>query len=187
MSKTAKQQQHARIIFFDVTPARIKVGERVRVCYGVADTIRAGIAPLRNDIALVEKECLNDSPQKSTRYVLRAMGEDKQTETREASVEVEARLLKHARILSFEVRPNRIQRGGSVRLCYGVADAVRAGIAPDQERHRPAGERVPHRRSWTNQPVTFCEPWARTSRRRTSELTVEVVQAELPASQNYAL
>lgn len=177
---TEAQPKHARIIFFEVTPARIKAGERVRVCYGVADAIRAGIAPLKNDIALVEKECLTDSPEKSTRYVLRAMGEDKQTETREAGVEVEPQALKHARILFFEARPNRIQRSGSVRLCYGVADAIRAGIAPIKNDIALA-----EKECLTDSPEKSTRYVLRAmgedQQTETREATVEVAQPELPS------
>jgi hypothetical protein len=125
---TEAPRKHARIIFFDATPTRIRPGATVRVCYGVADAVRAGIAPLKNDIALVEKACLNDSPEKSTRYILRAMGEDKQTVTQEVQVEVVQPELPPLRITRFEINPTVVH---GTQLCYALENARSARIDPD--------------------------------------------------------
>lgn len=131
VKESRQEPKHARILFFEVTPTRIKSGERVQVCYGVADAIRAGIAPLRREIALVEKECINDSPEKSRGYVLSAVGEDQQAERRTVNVIVdEPQQPKHARIIDFNPSETRIKAGASVRLCYVIADAQHASLAP---------------------------------------------------------
>lgn len=127
--------KHARIIFFDATPAQIKPGAVVRLCYGVADAIRAGIAPVKNDIPLVEKECLSDSPQKSTRYVLRAMGADKQTETREVTVEVAPEQPPPPpevpiKITFFVPATQTIEQGGRANICYSTVGEGDAQISP---------------------------------------------------------
>lgn len=125
--------KHARILFFDATPTRVKPGATVRLCYGVADAIRAGIAPVKNDIPLIEKECLSDSPEKTMRYVLRAMGEDQQTETREITVEVaqpDPPPETPIRITSFAPATQTIKQGDEAKICYSTAGEGAAQISP---------------------------------------------------------
>ena len=126
--KPTPPPKHARILFFEATPTRIRPGGTVRLCYGVADAMRAGIAPFRNDIPLVAKECLTDSPDKTTRYVLRAMGEDRQTEAQEATVEVVQPQSPPVRITRFEINPTLVH---GTQLCYGLENARSARIDPD--------------------------------------------------------
>jgi len=125
------QPKPARILFLDASPTRIRAGASVQICYGVADAQRVIIFPSRKEIPALEKNCIDDSPAKSTTYILRATGEDRQTESREVSVEVEEQHQpKHARILFLDASPTRIKAGASVHLCYGVADTIRASLAP---------------------------------------------------------
>ncbi len=128
VNQVPQQKKHARIIFFEANPTQIRAGESVSLCYGVADAVRAGIAPIRTNIALVEKECLTDSPEKSKRYLLRAIGEDKQVESREVSVEVIERVTPQVRITRFDINPTVVH---GMQLCYAVENARSARIDPE--------------------------------------------------------
>ena len=119
--------KHARILFFDVSETRIKRGGSVRLCYGVADTNTTTISPLQREFPSVDKHCFEHAPRESTTYVLKATGEDSQTESREQSVAVEEPAAPPVRITRFEINPTIVH---GTQLCYALENARSARIEP---------------------------------------------------------
>jgi len=122
--------RHARILSFDVSPSQIKRGGSVRLCYNVADAVRGSIAPGIKEIS-VGTGCIDDSPQKSTRYTLRVIGEDQQVESKEVTVEVERDRepdVPPVEITRFEINPTALH---GTQLCYALKNARSASIEPD--------------------------------------------------------
>ena len=118
--------RHARILSFDVSPLQIKRGGSVRLCYNVVDAVRGSIAPIGRDLS-VAVGCIDDSPQKSTRYILRVIGEDQQVESKEVAVEVEPDV-PPVEITRFEINPTVLH---GTQLCYALKNAKSARIEPD--------------------------------------------------------
>ncbi|HEX7332134.1 MAG TPA: hypothetical protein VF290_11590 [Pyrinomonadaceae bacterium] len=123
--------KHARILFFDALSTRIKRGEPARLCYGVADANTTTISPLRREFPSVDKHCFEHAPRESTTYVLKATGEDNQTESRELSVVVESPAAPPppppVRITRFEINPTIVH---GTQLCYALENARSARIEP---------------------------------------------------------
>lgn len=119
--------KHARILFFDVSAPRIKRGESVRLCYGVADANTTTVSPLQREFPSVDKHCLEHRPRESTTYVLKTTGEDNQTESRELSVAVEEPASLPVRITRFEINPTMVH---GTQLCYALENARSARIEP---------------------------------------------------------
>ena len=111
--------KHARILFFEVSPPRVRPNDSVRLCYGVADAKAVMISPLNKELPISEKQCFNDSPSQSTTYTLSATGEDNQAETSEGKVIVEA---PPPIITRLEIRGRQI--------CYEVTNTQSARIDP---------------------------------------------------------
>ncbi len=126
-----RRLKHASILFFKPSSLQIREGESVRLCYGVADTIRASISPISEEIAILRESCIDHSPRQSTQYVLRAVGEDGQAETQDVTVKVEADRLPDApavKITRFDIKRPLL---GNPQLCYAVENASSARIDPD--------------------------------------------------------
>jgi hypothetical protein len=121
------QPKPANIISFDISSSRIKRGESVRLCYGVADATNITIAPFRKDFPNSEKNCFEDTPRRSTTYVLRATGEDGKTQNREVSVTLEEPVSPQVRITRFEINPTMVH---GTQLCYALENARSARIEP---------------------------------------------------------
>jgi len=123
--------KHARIIFFDASSQRIKRGDSVRLCYGVADARTTTISPLRREMPSVDKNCIDHTPRASTTYVLNTTGEDQQTEKRELSVTVDVPVdqppTPPVRITRFEINPTMVH---GTQLCYTLDNARSARIEP---------------------------------------------------------
>lgn len=119
--------KHARILFFDVSEPRIKRGESVRLCYGVADANTTTISPLRREFPSVEKHCFEQSPRESTTYVLKTTGEDNQAETRELSVVLEEPPAPPVKITRFDIKQPVF---GRTQICYALENARSARIEP---------------------------------------------------------
>jgi hypothetical protein len=94
-------RSHARISFFRVSPSSIRAGQSVRLCYGVADAKTITISPLRRGFRILDEYCFNDRPRRSITYVLKATGEDGQTERREASVVLRPLSIRLVKIVRF--------------------------------------------------------------------------------------
>jgi hypothetical protein len=129
--KEPPQPKHAQINSFNASETQIKAGTSVRLCYVIADAQHASLMPIRQDVP-PEKDCIEDFPKRSITYVLTAVGEDKQPESRRVSVQVivDQPQPKHAQILQFNASETRIKAGAAVRLCYATADAQQASLAP---------------------------------------------------------
>ncbi len=120
--------KHAVIGFFDASSTRIKPGESVSLCYAVADAKTITISPFQREFPNSEKNCIEDTPRRSTTYVLRATGEDGQTETRQDRVELEEVEAPPVKITRFELNPTMVH---GTQLCYAVENARSARIDPD--------------------------------------------------------
>ena len=125
--KEAELPKHARIINFSASETRITAGASVRLCYTTVDAEHTFLAPPRREVP-PGTNCVDDSPTKSTTYVLNAVGGDNAPESRRVSVEVVADHPppKHARIIRFNASDTQIKAGTPVRLCYAIADAEHA-------------------------------------------------------------
>ena len=122
--------RHARILSFDGSPLQIKRGGSVRLCYNVVDAVRGSIAPIGRELS-VAVGCIDDSPQKSTRYILRVIGEDQQVESKEVAVEIETDRepdVPPVEITRFEINPTIVH---GTQLCYRLKNARSARIEPD--------------------------------------------------------
>ncbi|HYN82298.1 MAG TPA: AAA family ATPase [Gemmatimonadaceae bacterium] len=118
--------KHARIIDFRASKQRVTAGEPVQLCYEIADAERASLAPISKQIP-TGSNCISNSPKARTRYVLTAVGEDGQPETREQIVELaEPERAPPVRITKFEIDTG----DGRSQLCYAVENAVSARIEP---------------------------------------------------------
>jgi hypothetical protein len=128
---SAPTLKHARIIDFNASESKIRIGTSVRLCYTIADAQQASLTPLSRSVP-ADKNCIDDAPRRSTTYVLTAVGEDRQPDSRRVTVEVggDQPPLKHARIMEFRASESRVRAGTPVRLCYVIADAERASLAP---------------------------------------------------------
>jgi hypothetical protein len=92
--------------------------------------VRGSIAPGIKEIS-VGTGCIDDSPQKSTQYTLRVIGEDQQVESKEVTVEVERDRepdVPPVEITRFEINPTALH---GTQLCYALKNARRASIEPD--------------------------------------------------------
>ncbi|HEX6044098.1 MAG TPA: hypothetical protein VFZ22_06385 [Pyrinomonadaceae bacterium] len=125
--------KHVRIASFSALPPQIKPGQSVQLCYGVADARSITISPFAKEFFNSDKNCFDHSPRRSLTYVLKATGEDGQTETREARVEVERVITPPVRILRFAILRSEANFPAAVimRLCYTVENAQSARIDPD--------------------------------------------------------
>jgi len=119
--------RQARILFFEISSPRIKRGESVNLCYGVAEATTTRISPLRGEFPNSEKYCIHQSPRDSTVYILSATGEDRQAVTREVTVEVEEAVAPPVRIKRFEINPTWAH---GTQLCYELENARSASIEP---------------------------------------------------------
>lgn len=121
--------KHARILFFQPTPQKIKRGERVRLCYGVTDANTTSISPAPGEVPSAEKNCVDQAPRQSTTYTLKTTGEDNKPETLSESVTVEEPEVEqpHVRITHFAVKRRAF---GGPQLCYTLENARSARIDP---------------------------------------------------------
>jgi hypothetical protein len=125
--------KHARILFFKASSQKIKQGETIELCYGVADANTTAISPPGREVPSVENNCIKQRPRESGTYTLKTTGEDNKTETQELRVVVEEPPVEEpspkppVRITRFEVK-SRIF--GSPQLCYALQNARRARIEP---------------------------------------------------------
>lgn len=125
--------KHARILFFDPSSNRIKRGDPVRLCYGVADANTTMISPPGKEVPSVEKNCVDYRPRQSTTYTLKTTGEDNKPETKELSVVVEEPPVvdeppsRPVRITRFDIKRRVF---GSPQLCYALENARSARIEP---------------------------------------------------------
>lgn len=125
--------KHVRIAFFRASPSQIKPGQSVRLCYGVADARSITISPFAKEFSNSDENCFDDSPRRSITYVLKATGEDGQTESREARVEVERVITPPVKILRFVIVRSEANFHVALimQLCYTLENAQSARIDPD--------------------------------------------------------
>jgi hypothetical protein len=141
--------KHARIIDFDASETRIRAGASVRLCYSIADAEQAFLGPPRRDVSN-GKNCIDDSPRKSIRYVLTAVGEDRQPETRAINVEVaERENTPSVRITRLEIKRSALH---GFQVCYAVENAVSANIDPQFGTVKLPGDCKTFR---STRPITF--------------------------------
>ena len=119
--------KHARILFFNVSPERIKRGESVNVCYGVADANDTTISPPGKEFPGIEKNCFEQRPRESTTYTLSTRGEDGVTSSESRSVTVDEPATPPVRITRFEINPTMVH---GTQICYALENARRARIEP---------------------------------------------------------
>lgn len=62
-----------KILHFSVSPQDVVAGQKVSLCYGVADAASARIDPTIGHVSPVEKGCVSDTPKKTTTYTLIAV------------------------------------------------------------------------------------------------------------------
>jgi hypothetical protein len=92
----------------------------------IADAERASLAPIRNTVS-AEKDCVSDAPKQSTRYVLTAVGQDKQPESQTVVVEVGEDRSGPVRITRLEIKRSALH---GIQICYAVENAISANIDP---------------------------------------------------------
>lgn len=121
----------AKIINFTSQPDSLQGAGSVQLCY---DVINAGSLQINRGIGEVRppnKGCTNARVDATTTFTLTATGSDGRVEKRQVTVTVnEPDKPKHARITDFSASETKIKAGASVRLCYVIADAKQASLAP---------------------------------------------------------
>jgi hypothetical protein len=121
--------KHARIIEFNASDTRIQPGTQVHLCYSIADAEQAF---LNKRPVPIQRNCVDFSPRSSTDYVLTAVGEDKQPETRTIKVEVSEGSTNPSgpavRITRFIAKRATFK---GMQLCYTIENAVSANIEPE--------------------------------------------------------
>lgn len=123
--------KHVRVDRFQASSPRIKPGESVRLCYGVADARRITISPFRKEFPNSDENCFDDSPRQSITYVLTATGEDGQTERREVRVEVDRVITPPVKILRFAIEVSHFPAAFILQVCYTLENAQSARIDQD--------------------------------------------------------
>jgi len=124
--------KHARILFFKASSQKIRQGETIELCYGVADANTTSISPPGREVPSVENNCIKLRPRESGTYTLKTTGEDNKTETQELRVVVEEPPVEEppkplVRITRFEVKRRVFS---SPQLCYALQNARSARIEP---------------------------------------------------------
>jgi NB-ARC domain len=120
-----------QIVSFEA-PERVIQGNAADLCFQLKDASSAQIEPGPRRVPIIaDRQCIKVTPLERTTYTLRAFNSEglEKSENRTIAVDNPPKL-KHAQILFFKVSPSRIQRGASVELCYGVADAQTTTISP---------------------------------------------------------
>ena len=117
------------ILSFSASPHTIQPGQTSSLCYQVENAVRARIQP---GIGATDPggQCATVTPGETTPYTLAAEGTDGRSVTRQVTVAV-VPVLTTAQILSFAASPARIRAGERTQLCYQLARASRARIAPN--------------------------------------------------------
>ena len=118
-------QPPARIVRFDLSPANIKAGEKIHMCYQVADAASASITNLSYSVKLGPAECIDFAPSRSTTFTLEARNADGKSVTREARVMVEQLPIE---IAVFKAEPSEIEKGKNTVIQYKVVNAKTAQI-----------------------------------------------------------
>ncbi len=107
--------------------ARIYRGERVNLCYGVANARSVRIEPAVDGVGPAVNRCVAAEPAESTTYTLWAGGRDGKELSRTLRVEVDPA---PPRFLMLATSGKEIQRGEYLAVCYGVEHAASVRLEP---------------------------------------------------------
>jgi hypothetical protein len=118
------------ISYFEASPNAVKPGERVDLCYSVFNGASARIEPDVGGVKPAEKNCVQVFPKRSTSFSLTVLGAGGQSVTKSADVKV-IPPQPPPRILYFNADPAVIYTGQQTKLCYGLINAISAGINPE--------------------------------------------------------
>lgn len=121
-------QPAARIVRFDLSPANIKAGEKVHICYQVENAARAHIENVNYAVKLGPSECIDVQPRRSSIFTLEASNLDGQSVSQEARVTVEQPPVE---IVDFRQQSVEVEKGNETVLHYKVSNAAKTQITYD--------------------------------------------------------
>ena len=73
---------------FYAGPTKIKRGETVQICYGVANAKTVTLTPQKNEVWPSHNRCVEDQPMKTTTYTLTATDAEGHSVSQTATIEV---------------------------------------------------------------------------------------------------
>lgn len=126
----------AEINRFTATPTSIPAGQSSSLCWATANARRAFIEPDVGPVEPVSRGCVRVSPSRTTRYRLAVEGLDGRTLSQDAEVEVLEQRRSPVAIDYFTAKPEQVELGGRVNLCFRMSNAAQAEISPGVGRVR---------------------------------------------------
>lgn len=120
-------QPPPRIVRFDVSADNIKAGEKVRICYQVADATGGNIEHVNYAVKLGPVDCVDVQPRRTTVFALQARNLDGRTErSEERRVTVEQLPVE---IVEFSAQSPTVEEGSGTVLSYRISNAWKAQIS----------------------------------------------------------
>ncbi len=120
-------QPPARIVRFDLTPENIKAGEKVTICYQVADASGAFIRNLNYTLKLGPSECRDVQPPRTMVFTLEARNLNGQSVSKQLRVTVEQPPVE----INFSAESTTVEKGNGTMLHYQVSNAVKRQISSE--------------------------------------------------------
>jgi len=117
-----------RIVRFDVSADNIKAGEKVSICYQVADATGANIENVNHDVKLGPVDCVDVKPKRTAVFALQARNLDGRTvRSEERRVTVEQLPVE----IVFRAQPDTVEEGNGTVLSYRISNAWTAQITSE--------------------------------------------------------
>lgn len=143
----APAARRARITQFYASPAVIPPGGKTLLCYGVESASEVKLQPAVEELFPAMARCIEVKPATTTKYVLRAKGNDGAEVSSEATVAVDPKARAASAAPSRTAAPELIQfftasqmavrKGAPFTVCYGVKGATSVTLTPAIHPVRP--------------------------------------------------
>jgi hypothetical protein len=129
-STAASVPPPARLVL-TAQPANIAAGQTVQLCFSAQGGTAQAITPAVKGFEPGRKGCVAVRPEASTSYRIDGRGDAGQPLSARATVAVRQAAAPGAppRILAFTVLPGEVERGGTVQLCWRVANVGRVSVS----------------------------------------------------------
>lgn len=124
---TAPAGGPVKILQFYGYPGEVAPGERVSICYGVANARSVRLEPPLEPIQPHWNRCLVATPSQTTTYTLTAVGEDGAETSVSFTIQVRQ---PPPKILFVELSSRQIRLGEPLTVCYGVQHATSLRLEP---------------------------------------------------------
>lgn len=116
-----------KILHFYGMPGEVARGERVSICYGVANARSVRLEPPLEPIQPHWNRCLVATPTQTTTYTLTAEGQDGRQTSVSFTIQVRE---SPPKILFVELSSRQLRQGEPLTLCYGVQHAASVRLEP---------------------------------------------------------